>query len=275
MHLSWRHGYRVGATLAVLLALLAMLGCGARGLAPVDDRGYGPAPPGYYRIRSGDTLSEIAERKRISMRKLAAWNGLGPPYPLYTGRLLRIEPPQAGRRSASARQVAARSSPKTATQSATTPTSQSTGKPSAKTSAKTSATAKPGSSARASGVNWGWPVVGPVVQRYRSNDRTRQGIRIAAGPGTPVAAAADGTVVYSGSSGLAGYGNLIIVKHSPSYLSAYGFNRRVLASEGATVKRGQQLAEVGQAADGQPMLHFEIRRDGATVDPLLFLPASR
>ena len=254
-----------GAALAALLTALALAGCGARGFAPVDDRGYGPAPAGYYRIRSGDTLSEIAERQRISMRKLAAWNDLGPPYPLYTGRLLRIEPPQ-GRRSRT-RKVAARSSPKAAPSAAS--------KPNSKTSATVSSSAGPGSSARASGVTWAWPVAGPVVQRYRSNDRTRQGVRISAAAGTPVAAAADGKVVYSGSSGLAGYGNLIIVKHNPSYLSAYGFNRRVLASEGASVKRGQQLAEVGQAADGKPMLHFEIRRDGATVDPLLFLPASR
>ncbi len=248
-----------------------MAGCGARGLAPVDDRSYGPAPDGYYRIRSGDTLSEIAERKRISMRKLAAWNDLGPPYPLFAGRLLRIEPPQGGRPSATARKVAARSRPKAATK----PTSKTASRPGTKTSVTAISSAKPGSSAPTSGVTWAWPVVGPVAQRYQSNDRTRQGIRISAPAGTPVAAAADGKVVYSGSSGLAGYGNLIIVKHSPSYLSAYGFNRRVLASEGASVKRGQQLAEVGQAADGQPMLHFEIRRDGATVDPLLFLPASR
>jgi lipoprotein NlpD len=249
--------------LAALLVASVLGGCAGGGLAPVDDRGYGPAPAGFYRIRSGDTLSEIAERRRISMRKLAAWNDLGPPYPLYAGQLLRIEPPRGGSKGGSKRTVVARSSPR------------ASAKTSAKTSAQVSASAKPGSSAPASGVAWAWPVAGRVVQGYRSSDRTRQGIRIAAAVGTPVAAAADGEVVYSGSSGLAGYGNLIIVKHSPRYLSAYGFNRRVLASEGTSVKRGQQLAEVGQAADGQPMLHFEIRRDGATVDPLLFLPASR
>lgn len=260
----------LAALLVALLVALLLGGCAGGGLAPVDDRGYGPAPAGFYRIRSGDTLSEIAERRRISMRKLAAWNDLGPPYPLYTGQLLRIEPPRGGG-SGSTRKVVARSSPKASAKASAKPST----KTSTKTSAPASASAKPGSSARASGVAWAWPLSGPLVQGYRSSDRTRQGIRIAAAAGTPVAAAADGEVVYSGSSGLAGYGNLIIVKHSPRYLSAYGFNRRVLASEGASVKRGQQLAEVGQAADGQPMLHFEIRRDGATVDPLLFLPASR
>ncbi|MCF7977335.1 MAG: peptidoglycan DD-metalloendopeptidase family protein [Chromatiaceae bacterium] len=265
----------LAALLVALLVALVLGGCAGGGLAPVDDRGYGPAPAGFYRIRSGDTLSEIAERRRISMRKLAAWNDLGPPYPLYAGQLLRIEPPRGGSKSGSTGTVVARSSPRASAKTTSKSSAKTRAKPSAKTSAQVSASAKPGSSARASGVAWAWPVAGRVVQGYRSSDRTRQGIRIAAAAGTPVAAAGDGEVVYSGSSGLAGYGNLIIVKHSPRYLSAYGFNRRVLASEGASVKRGQQLAEVGQAADGQPMLHFEIRRDGATVDPLLFLPASR
>jgi lipoprotein NlpD len=262
---------RVSGWALVALLSAALFGCAGGGLAPVDDRGAGPAPPGFYRIRAGDTLSEIAERKRISMRKLAAWNDLGPPYPLYTGRLLRIEPPPAGQSGSRTRRS---SQPRSGNQVAA---SRAPSKPrsSSDRGAVASAATKPGSAASSSGVSWSWPVAGPVVQGYRSNDRTRQGVRIAAAEGTPVAAAADGEVVYSGSSGLAGYGNLIIVKHNARYLSAYGFNRRVLAAEGASVKRGQPVAEVGQAADGQPMLHFEIRRDGAAVDPLLFLPASR
>ena len=246
--IGWR---LVAALLPVLLA-----GC-AGGFAPVDSRdGYGPAPPGYYRIRRGDTLSEIAERRRIPMRKLAAWNGLGAPYALYAGNLLRIEPPAGG---------ASRPAPRVA--------SAKTGVPAAR-SVKTKASASPGSAAAASGIAWQWPLRGPVKQGFRSGDRTRQGIRIGAAPGAPVLAAADGTVVYSGS-GLKGYGNLIIVKHDSRYLSAYGFNQRLLASEGDRVKRGQQLAEAGLSADGQPLLHFEIRRDGTAVDPLVFLPASR
>jgi lipoprotein NlpD len=81
-------------------------------------------------------------------------------------------------------------------------------------------------------------------------------------------------VVYSGS-GLKGYGNLIIVKHNKDYLSAYGFNRRLLVKEGERVKRGQIVAEVGQASGGEYLLHFEIRRDGKAVDPLVYLPGAR
>jgi len=110
-----------------------------------------------------------------------------------------------------------------------------------------------------------------VVQRFRSGNRTLQGIRIAGRSGQKVVAAESGTVVYS-NSGLKGYGNLIIIKHAKGYLSAYGFNRRLLVREGARVKRGQGIAEVGQASDGAYRLHFEVRRNGTPVDPLRYLP---
>jgi lipoprotein NlpD len=142
-----------------------------------------------------------------------------------------------------------------------------------KTTVRPSAAAA-GADAASSGITWVWPVRGSVQQGFRSGDRTRQGVRITVSEGTPVAAAADGTVVYSGS-GLKGYGNLIIVKHSARYLSAYGFNRELLVREGDRVKRGQRVAVAGRAANGQGLLHFEIRRNGVAVDPLRFLPPSR
>ncbi|NCC27375.1 MAG: peptidase M23, partial [Gammaproteobacteria bacterium] len=126
--------------------------------------------------------------------------------------------------------------------------------------------------AAASGVAWAWPLEGSLMQRFSVGDRTRQGIRIRGRAGEQVKAAGDGQVVYSGG-GLKGYGNLIIIKHNDKYLSAYGFNRRLLVAEGDRVKRGQAVAEVGQAVDGGGyLLHFEIRRDGTAVDPLLYLP---
>jgi lipoprotein NlpD len=242
-----------------LIALSAALGgCGGGRLAPVDSRdGYGPAPSGFYRIRRGDTLSEIAERRRLSMSQLAAWNDLSAPYDIYSGNLLRIEPPDGSTR----RRMASRSAGASTTR---------------RPGRVVQTTARPpgaGANAASSGIAWQWPLHGRVQQGFRSGDRTRQGIRIAADLGAPVGAAADGSVVYSGS-GLKGYGNLIIVKHNNRYLSAYGFNRVLLVREGDKVKRGQRLAEVGQAANGESLLHFEIRRDGVAVDPLRFLPAS-
>jgi len=245
----------------MMLALVpfGLSGCGG-GLAPVDNLRYGPTPPGHYRVRSGDTLSEIAERKRVRMSSLTRWNGLSDPNQIYAGQLLRIEPPDGAtpaRRSAGGnpRRTASATAAAQPVKAVTTPS-----KP-------------PGSLAAASGINWQWPVQGKVEQGFRPGDRTRQGVRISTREGTPVKAAASGSVVYSGS-GLKGYGNLIIVKHNSRYLSAYAFNRRLLAREGDRVSRGQTLAESGRAPNGRNLLHFEIRRDGSAVDPLQYLPRS-
>ncbi|MBN8738100.1 MAG: hypothetical protein BGP24_02830 [Lysobacterales bacterium 69-70] len=120
------------------------------------------------------------------------------------------------------------------------------------------------------GVSWRWPAVGKVVGTFVAGDQTRQGVDIAGSAGANVSAAADGTVVYSGN-GLLGYGELVIVKHSTSFLSAYGHNRKRLVKEGDTVKAGQVIAEMG--GSNREMLHFEIRRNGKPVNPLEYLPA--
>ena len=259
----WHLGTGAAATLLTVLMLAALpfglIGCGG-GLAPVDNLRYGPTPPGHYRVRSGDTLSQIAERKRVRMSSLVSWNALGDPNQIVVGQLLRVEPPAGAavaRRSAGgrSRRAAGGTAAAQPVKTVTTPS-----KPA-------------GSLAAASGINWQWPVQGKVAQGFRPGDRTRQGIRINAREGTPVRAAAAGSVVYSGS-GLKGYGNLIIVKHNSRYLSAYAFNRRLLAREGDRVARGQTLAESGRAPNGRNLLHFEIRRDGSAVDPLQYLPRS-
>ena len=246
----------------VFLLVLGLTGCGAgSGPAPVYE-GYGPAPEGYYRIRRGDTLVKIARRHKVGADTLARWNKLGPPYRIYAGKLLRVDPPGGKRgRSVSRRSKTAESATKTISMNrAGSDTPGGASKRRESVGAKVT-----------SGLRWRWPLDGKVVQRFRSGDRTRQGIRIAGRDGQQVRAAESGTVVYSGS-GLKGYGNLIIVKHNDSYLSAYGFNRRLLVNEGAQVKRGQAVAEVGQAASGKYRLHFEIRREGTAVDPLKYLP---
>ncbi len=99
----------------------------------------------------------------------------------------------------------------------------------------------------------------------------RKGIKISGRSGSKISAAESGKVVYSGS-GLIGYGRLIIIKHNDKYLSAYGHNRKILVKEGDRVSKGQTIAEMGKANSGDPLLHFEIRRDGKPVDPLRLLP---
>jgi len=120
------------------------------------------------------------------------------------------------------------------------------------------------------GIQWRWPTAGNVIGRFIAGDPTQQGIDIAGRLGQPVLAVADGDVVYSGN-GLLGYGEMIIVQHSPDFLSAYGHNQRRLVSEGNKVKGGQRIAEMGQRGS-TVMLHFEIRQRGKPIDPMTYLP---
>jgi lipoprotein NlpD len=120
-------------------------------------------------------------------------------------------------------------------------------------------------------LEWRWPADGAVVSGFAVGDPTRQGVDIAGKAGQPVRAAADGVVVYSGS-GLVGYGELVIIKHNGQWLSAYGHNRARLVNEGAVVKAGQQIAEMGRSGATRDMLHFEIRYNGKPVDPQTYLP---
>ncbi len=121
-------------------------------------------------------------------------------------------------------------------------------------------------------VGWHWPAKGALLGRFMAGDATRQGIDIGGADGDPVFAASDGVVVYSGS-GLVGYGELIIIKHSDEWLSAYGHNRKRLVQEGQRVKAGQPIAEMGRTGAPRDEVHFEIRRNGRPVDPLQYLPA--
>jgi len=132
--------------------------------------------------------------------------------------------------------------------------------------------APPPQSANVSGdVAWRWPADGQVIGGFVSGDQTKQGIDIGGKAGDPVRAAADGTVVYSGN-GLIGYGELIIVKHSPGFLSAYGHNRKRLVKEGDRVKSGQVIAEMGSSSASRDSLHFEIRKNGKPANPIDYLP---
>jgi lipoprotein NlpD len=126
-------------------------------------------------------------------------------------------------------------------------------------------------SAGNSGIQWRWPTEGNVIARFVQGEQTQQGINIAGNSGQAVMAAADGVVVYSGA-GLVGYGELIIIKHSEEWLSAYAHNRARLVKEGQKVKAGDTIAEMGRTGAVRDMLHFEIRRNGKPVDPEKHLP---
>lgn len=228
---------------------------------------------GAYLVRRGDTLYGIAFRHGLDYRDVARWNAIRSPYTIYPGQTLRLRPHGRLAAAPAQRPPPAAQSPSRAR---LLPPSQSA--PSRASPGQTSPhPARPASGAPAPAlaggpVIWIWPTDGQIVGSYVPGDPTRQGVDIAGKGGQPVRAAADGVVVYSGA-GLVGYGELVIVKHSDEWLSAYGHNRQRLVAEGAAVKSGQQIAELGRSGASRDMLHFEIRRNGKPVDPLPLLPA--
>ncbi|RXR05335.1 LysM peptidoglycan-binding domain-containing protein [Pseudoxanthomonas composti] len=203
------------------------------------------------RIERGDTLYGVASRNDILATDLAAWNGIAPPYTIYPGQTLRLYP--SGAKGGSTAGTPAPATPRSSTPTASPPPA-------------------PAPAPINSGIAWRWPADGQVVGRFTNGDQTKQGIDIAGSSGQAVRATADGVVVYSGA-GLVGYGELIIVKHNESWLSAYGHNRKRLVNEGQNVKSGQQIAEMGRSGAARDMLHFEIRYNGKPVDPMSYLPA--
>lgn len=287
---SWRTG-RVW--LAAALALL-VAGCSSTHRAPVVNREHGfrasvPSKTGnYYWVRPGDTLYAIAWQAGLDYKDLAAWNRLSDPDRIHVGQRLRLRPPPLRPATPARRPPPPKTRPPgripkpaaTRVDSGRSPVSTPAlrpapgPKPSDKPQprpAEPSPTKTPASSNRR--LAWSWPTTGRVVERFSASDRTRNGVKIAGQSGQPILAAEAGKIVYSGS-GLIGYGQLIIIKHNKNYLSAYGHNRKILVKEGDQVARGERIAEMGKPPDDQPLLHFEIRRQGTPVDPLRLLPKS-
>lgn len=215
------------------------------------------AAAGTHTVQAGDTLFGIAFRAGLNYRDLAAWNGIDEPYTIRIGQKLRLTPPT---RYADNSSLARNPAPLPNTRPRTRPAPVAQPIPNAADAAPV-----------LSNIAWRWPAKGELVGRFVAGDKTRQGIDIAGKPGQRIDAAADGTVVYSGA-GLIGYGELLIVKHDNEWISAYAHNARRLVAEGDKVKAGQHIADMGATGSVRTMLHFEVRRHGKPVDPLLYLP---
>ncbi|ONS60976.1 peptidoglycan DD-metalloendopeptidase family protein [Burkholderia cenocepacia] len=231
----------------------------------------GPPPPGFYRVKPGDTLYRIALENGQNYRDIASWNNLANPNQIEVDQLLRVAPP-GGAAVAGAPAAA----PIVGGAVATAPLSSGPAAPAAGTSSALAATppaAATGSSDTAAApsgpVTFAWPARGPVLNGF--DDAKNKGVNIGGTAGEAVKAAADGRVVYSGN-GLRGYGNLIIIKHDATYLTAYAHNRALMVKEGGAVTKGQKIAEMGNSDADRVMLHFEVRRQGKPVDPLKYLP---
>lgn len=281
------------SVLAVLAALLVTACASPLHRAPVEDRTpvihangdkpiapvevpVAPPPgvenagkPGYYTVKPGDTLIRISLETGQNWRDLVKWNDLVNPNLVEVGQVLRVVPPTADgvtTKPVSTARVEARPLdakppvPASAPASAVSPVVPA---------ASTPPLPPPPREGSDDDLSWLWPAAGPVVGNFEEGKR--KGLMVSGKAGDPVYAAADGHVVYAGSA-MRGYGNLIIIKHNATYLTAYAHNQTLLVKEDQAVKRGQKIAEMGSTDSDRVGLHFEIRRQGRPVDPLKLLP---
>ena len=233
--------------------------------------------PGYYAVKPGDTLIRIGLENGQNWKDLIKWNNLDNPNVIEVGQVLRVVPPGVDPNAASSRPVTTARvdtrplDPRTGTPVPGAPVVVAATAP-AVVSAPTGPSATPSTPSSREGdddVNWAWPSTGSVVSGFEEG--RVKGLVIGGRAGDAVLAAADGRVVYAGS-GLRGYGNLIILKHNNTYLTAYAHNQALLVKEDQTVKRGQKIAEMGSTDADAVKLHFEIRKQGKPIDPAKLLP---
>lgn len=286
------------------VALLVLSACGSKPLnhAPVEDRASVPSkvldttppsqpikyPPGfenagkagYYTVKPKDTLIAIGLETGQSHKDIARWNNLENPNRIEIGQVLRVVPPVASESVAVtkpvvsgavaatpiaagsvARPAAAASAPASATVAASAP---------AASAAPAAATASAAPANTEEDLGWIWPGNGPVLAGF--DEAKNKGLDIGGAAGDAVLASSDGKVVYAGA-GLRGYGNLIILKHNNTYLTAYAHNQTLLVKEDQSVKKGQKIAEMGNSDADRVKLHFEVRRQGKPVDPVKYLPS--
>lgn len=284
---------------SVTLTALVLAGCGTRMTkAPVEDRGTSsassspssvsgmvvtpikPLPgaenagkPGYYTVKAGDTLIRIGLENGQGWKDIARWNNLDNANLIEVGQVLRVVPP-APTAAAAATETGVVTRP--VTSSAVVPASAaSTPKPAASAAVAMPApipapTSAPAAASSEDDVPFIWPASGTLLAGF--DEARNKGYDISGKAGDPVLAAADGRVVYAGA-GLRGYGNLVILKHNNTFLTAYAHNQALLVKEDQTVRRGQKIAEMGSTDADRVKLHFEIRRQGKPVDPVRYLPA--
>ena len=197
--------------------------------------------PDEHIVRRGETLFAIAWRYGKDPGDVARWNQLGNGSLIYPGQVIRLTPQSGSSR---------RSTTTTSTKTASKPLPKVPTQPPPP---------------------WSWPTTGSVSVQFGGKPGTGTGILIDGKVGQAVNAAASGTVVYAGS-GLIGYGQLIIIKHNDTYLSAYGYNASLLVKESQKIKKGQRIATMGEGPERKARLHFEIRRNGKPVNPRQYLP---
>jgi lipoprotein NlpD len=231
----------------------------APAFAPIDSK---PLPnlmnsqhagkPGYYTVKPGDTVMQIGRNTSQNWRDIVKWNNLESANQIEVGQVLRVVPLDSNGVATKPPVVAAPAAPAAGTATPLPPLPPAVS-----------------STAPEDDIPWMWPSSGTLISGY--DEVKSKGLKIAGKLGDPVYASADGRVVYAGS-GLRGYGNLVILKHNETYLTAYAHNQTLLVKEDQTVRKGQRIADMGSSDADKVMLHFEVRRNGKPVDPAKYLP---
>ena len=238
------------------------------------------AAPAVHVVNPGDTLLSVARRNHVPLSELARANSLEPTAKLRLGMKLTVPGAKTAAVAPAAQPATVAVQPVAAVAPATKMAAAG-GPPQSARLAQATATVEdaavttPAKAAEATGAlpTFRWPVRGKVITSYgaKTNGKSNDGINLAVPEGTPVKAAEDGVVAYSGNE-LKGYGNLVLVRHSNGYVTAYAHASELMVKRGDTIKRGQTIAKSGQSGEvGSPQLHFEIRKGSSPVDPLQFL----
>ncbi|GAA4822679.1 lipoprotein NlpD/LppB [Marinicella pacifica] len=272
--------------------LLLLTACASRPPAKVDEISTRPSQPkssqarkstiipDYYRVKKGDSLYSIGFRYNIDYRQLAAINNIEAPYVIHPNQRLRLVASKQNTELSSnkvktrpiVQQPVLTAKKETATPIKTTPPKQTEKKstqsqPSVTISQQPPKTQPVVNLPKNGDLNWLWPTAGKIRTTFSGSNPARKGISIRGNEGQSVKATESGVVVYSGD-GLLGYGELIIIKHNDTFLSAYGHNKKRLVTEGQQVKRGDVIAQLGSSGTNVNNLHFEIRKNGQPVNPL-------
>jgi lipoprotein NlpD len=226
--------------------------------------------PGYYSVKPGDTLIRVGLENGQNWKDLVRWNNLDNPNIIEVGQVLRVVPPgtdpaAVGTRPVTQAKVEVRPLDAKPPTAAAVPAASTT-----TVAAVPAAAPAPVTREGDDDIAWMWPAAGAVATPFVEG--TSKGVAILGKAGDPVFAAADGRVVYAGS-GLRAYGNLVILKHNNTYLTAYAHNQTILVKEDQAVKRGQRIADMGSSDTDRVQLQFELRKMGKPVDPVKLLPA--
>lgn len=264
----WMNTFMMSVT---VVAAITMVGCASKPQVNNPTR-YATAPD-FYTVRSGDTLSKIANRYGLSYISVAEMNDIAPPYRIYVNQSIRLK--QSGSRNTNRSNTRPLATTDTQIQrqaiqlpannqtTYTPPVTKTT------TTVQTPVNVAP-TPIKATSLRWVKPSNGPVLENFNAASNVK-GLRYGGNVGDPIFAAADGQVVYA-ADGLKEYGNLVLIKHIDGYITAYAHNSKMLVKSGQNVTAGQQVAEMGASGATKTMLEFQVRLDGKPINPANILP---